>query len=343
MLFLLALALHFQVSEADPTQVVVVAPFEEGAKLTLHRLEADRKIGPAMFAKLETAGDEIRLTPSVPLSRGATYLAQFSSKAGSHRVAEFTVPKFKGDPPQIVQIRPTANQLPANLLKFYLEFDQPMREGRAIFDQIHLEDKNGNRVHSPWRRQELWNADSTRLTLWIHPGRIKRGVNLREELGPVLKPEAKYRLLIEKSLQNAAGTPLDADFRHEFTTSAEDHVRPLPQNWKLEIPVLGSQNPLAVQSPKPLDHALIERYVWIENDIGEKLEIEFKIGLSQESWTMTPTASWKSGVHRLHVGLRLEDLAGNTPERVFDTDLEVASPDPPPRYLEFRPRNADRD
>jgi len=40
------------------------------------------------------------------------------------------------------------------------------------------------------------SGDAKRLSLWIHPGRIKNGVNLREELGPVLEPNRKYTLVL---------------------------------------------------------------------------------------------------------------------------------------------------
>ena len=40
----------------------------------------------------------------------------------------------------------------------------------------------------PFRETELWSEDGRRLTLWLHPGRQKTGVNLNTEIGPVLDP-----------------------------------------------------------------------------------------------------------------------------------------------------------
>ncbi len=44
--------------------------------------------------------------------------------------------------------------------------------------------------------EELWNQDMTRLTLFIDPGRIKRGVKPLEELGPSLEEGKDYELII---------------------------------------------------------------------------------------------------------------------------------------------------
>jgi hypothetical protein len=59
---------------------------------------------------------------------------------------------------------------------------------------------DGKDIPDPWRRTELWNEDATRLTLWIHPGRVKEGVNLREEFGAVLDPERKTYYLYGSSV-----------------------------------------------------------------------------------------------------------------------------------------------
>ena len=87
--------------------------------------------------------------------------------------------------PSVLMIYPSTDVLPANLLKFYLQFSRPMRETDAIFDHIRIIDDQGNVIEDPWRRAPLWSNDGTRLTLLIHPGRIKTGVNLNLDLGPL--------------------------------------------------------------------------------------------------------------------------------------------------------------
>mgnify|MGYP007032679008 CR=1 FL=1 len=219
---------------SDPSRIVVEATgVSEDAKLSLHLLDEAGESGSAMFGKVESADGNLRFRPAFALTRGASYEAILRSEKGIDLTKKFTIAKPDALPPKLVKTYPTNAGIPANLLKFYLYFDQPMRETQAIFDRIHLEDSDGNRVHAPWRRQLLWTDDSKRLTLWIHPGRIKRGVNLREEFGPVLQPNRAYALVIEADVQAASGATLGEQVRLEFRTGDEDFER---RHWHSRSP-----------------------------------------------------------------------------------------------------------
>src|SRR6185436_13722943 len=91
-----------------------------------------------------------------------------------------------GMPPQITAIFPGSHTLPANHLKFYLHFSEPMRQG-VFLEHCKLLDDHDQPVTEPFRETELWNEDGTRLTLWFHPGRQKTGVNLNVDLGPIVQ------------------------------------------------------------------------------------------------------------------------------------------------------------
>lgn len=322
----------------DPNAIVVWAEnAPEDAVLTLHLVDQDTdEIGPAMFAQVEREDEKLKLTPSFKLSSDSRYRAVIQSKGGKIiDTADYVTKAVHGPPPQLTEIYPRSKQLPANLLKFYLYFDQPMREGREIFDLIHIEDDSGKRVHAPWRRLELWNEDATRLTLWIHPGRIKRGVNLREQLGPVLVPGKHYTLVIEKSIRSAKGIPCQKDFRHTFFTLAEDHERPSPQAWKRHSAIAGTRLPLEVESPEPLDHALLTRYVKVYRN-GKLIHTTFSMGIHDNRFSLFPCEPWEPAEYEVRVGKQLEDLAGNTPERVFDTDLSIPEAEPAKLVIPFR-------
>ena len=71
-----------------------------------------------------------------------------------------------------------------------------MEQGE-IFWHFRLTDlATGIPVEEPFRETELWSDDGKRLTLWLHPGRQKTGVNLNMDLGPVLEPRRRYALEI---------------------------------------------------------------------------------------------------------------------------------------------------
>src|SRR5438552_15354178 len=175
-------------------------------------------------------------------------------------------------PPATVEhIYPTSDVLPANQLKFYIHFSKPMREGEAIFERIQILDEHGTLVEDPWRRTELWTADAKRLSLWIHPGRIKTGVNLREELGPVLEPNKSYTVVIRGEVEDADGQPLGKDVVKKFRTAAVDDRRPLPQDWKLTPPRAGTREALRLDFGEPLDHALMQRCIDVRDAAGKEL------------------------------------------------------------------------
>ena len=94
------------------------------------------------------------------------HAAHSSSRSASARAAAV---RGRQAAPRLTAIYPTAHTLPANHLKFYLHFSQPMRQG-VFLDHCRLLDDHDQPVTEPFRETELWNEDGTRLTLWFHPG-----------------------------------------------------------------------------------------------------------------------------------------------------------------------------
>jgi hypothetical protein len=214
-----------------------------------------------------------------------------------------------------------------------------MRESKVIFDQLSVLDDQGKPINDPWRRTDLWSADGRRLTLLVHPGRIKRGVGPREEEGPVFLPERKYTLVIGAEVADTRGQPLGKEFRRTFRTVAEKRSRPLPELWSLRPPPPGTRQPLKVGFPDPLDRALLDRHLIVQDKSGKPVAGRIEVGREERSWEFHPAAPWKDEEHTLKVDGELEDLGGNTPVRLFDVDLRDPVPPAPKLLLVFRPRS----
>lgn len=323
----------------DPTKVRVVAT--SGVKeLKLRLVDENGRNGPSIIGKLEDKGDEVVFTPKYGLVRGLAYRASGKSGKGPARSVVYRVPKLEIREITVVeQIYPTASTLPANNLKFYLQFSRPMREGIAIFDQIKILDldNGGKPIPHPWRRVELWSHDATRLTLWIHPGRIKEGVNLREQEGPVLRSNRRYALEIPTEVVDARGAPLRKAHLKEFTATIEDKEPPMPSGWKIIPPIEGSTNALTVNFEESLDFSLLRKMLSVENTEGRKIDGMVKLGNQERLWKFTPNQPWSAEGHLLIVHPELEDLAGNTPTRLFDTDLRTKKIINPKLRLKFSP------
>jgi len=332
----------------NPLEVKVAArtqAFEPGASinqqqgerlLRLSVVDGDR-VGAPITGRYTQAQGTLVFTPKRSLSAGLRYRATLSLPGAAPITVDYLAPSMKHPTPTVVQVFPSTDVLPANQLKFYLHFSESMREGRAIFERIHLLDASGQPVEDPWRRKELWSEDGRRLSLWIHPGRIKQGVNLREEIGPVLTPGKRYTLQIDTAVCSAAGEPLAEPFQKKFTAGPTDHSRPLPTKWKLSPVAAGTREALQIDFGEPLDQSLAQRLIEIVDPSGAITPGRIKLTHHESIWRFEPTAPWSAEPYTLRVDPLLEDLGGNTPLRVFDTDLTLPAPAAPVLRVKFTP------
>ncbi len=219
------------------------------------------------------------------------------------------------------QVYPTADKLPENQLKFYLHFTAPMSRGEA-YRRVRLLDADGKPVDQPFLElgEELWDPDGKRFTLLIDPGRIKRGLKPREELGPVLEQGKTYTLVIDREWEDADGEPLKEAFRKTFRAAAADEAPPDPKTWRLDAPAAGGKAPLVVTFPKPMDHALLLDMLGVVDAGGRKIAGDVAVTDGQTRWRFTPRGPWAAESYRLVVDKRLEDLAGNSIDRPFEVD-----------------------
>lgn len=341
---------------SGPTRVEVVAPVPEALRkevpsgkltpeqgerwLRLALIDAETgNVGPALFGTYERRGTDLVFAPRYALTHGQRYRATVEWATGQPASIDYKVPAREPMPPAVVEhVYPSSNVLPANHLKFYIHFSRPMREGEEIVDRIRLLDKDGQPVAGPWRRTELWSGDCRRLTLYIHPGRVKEGVNLREELGAVLEPDREYTLVVVGDLQDADGQPLKEAFTKKFRTTAAERSRPLPQEWQVTPPAAATRQPVTLTFHRPLDRALLDRFLTVVDSDGQAVPGRIEVGSEERSWSFHPERPWKAATYQVHVDERLEDLAGNTPLRLFDTDLRNRQLTPPRLTIVIRPR-----
>src|SRR5204863_6629402 len=187
----------------------------------------------SMIGKYERAGNELKFTPRFPLNPGATYRASLKAP-GITASLDYRMPMLAAKaPPRVVKIYPTADVLPANHLRFYIYFDRPMRGGKELFRHLAILDDKGKEVEEPWLVDEIWDEENNCLILYIHPGRIKWGVELRDLMGPVLHEKRSYALVVRGGWTDLEGVKLGKDTIKKFRTTAEDRVRIELSGWKL--------------------------------------------------------------------------------------------------------------
>jgi hypothetical protein len=272
----------------------------------------------------------LRFTPKFPLTAGVAYRAEFNSSrlpgatADAARVtSEFSVPFPPRGPATVVtNVFPSAAEVPENLLKFYLHFSAPMSRGH-IYEHIHLRDEAGKDVELPFLEidEELWDPEMKRLTLFIDPGRIKRGVRPLEEIGPSLEEGRRFTLAVDAAWLDATGKPLAKKYEHSFRVGAPDRTPIDPGEWKLTEPAAASVEPLGVSFPESMDRALALRLLQVVRDDGSPIEGIATVDNAERRWTFKPSHPWHAGLHRLLVPSTLEDLAGNNVGKAFEVEL----------------------
>lgn len=284
---------------------------------------------PPMLGSYRIHDNALRFEPQFALEPGVTYRAVFlpgklpGGLGNSVVTATFTPPSRDLTPTTVVaQIYPSSNVVPENLLKFYLHFSAPMRRGN-VYEYIRLLDESGNPVELPFLEidEELWNHDLTRLTLFIDPGRIKRGVKPLEEIGPSLESGKRYRLVIDREWRDGNGAPLKESFEKAFTVAPPDRQPPNPADWKLETPNAGTRAALTIRFPEPMEHALAQRLIAVTKSTGESIAGSVMLDDQERRWTFIPDAAWQSGRYHVVIQTTIEDLAGNNIGKPFEVDV----------------------
>ena len=241
---------------------------------------ADLAQSPSVLGTTTIEGQSLRFTPRFGLEPGLGYRAVLHrgilrptpDLAPDDIVAELRIaPRAASPPTKVTHIYPSADKLPENQLKFYLHFSAPMSRGEA-YRHIHLLDDKEQEVEAAFLElgEELWDREMVRFTLLCDPGRVKRGLKPREELGPVLEEGRDYTLVIDEAWRDAHGNPLAEPARKSFHVLAPDDT-PIDQTtWKIETPVSLGQDPLVVRLGESLDHSLLERVLSVQTDTGDE-------------------------------------------------------------------------
>lgn len=280
---------------------------------------------PPVLGSYSVTDDAVRFTPRYPLVPGQPYRIRWT--LGRAVTATLSLAAEEIDPSTVVAaIHPSAPEVPENLLKLYLRFSAPMSRGEA-FDHVHLLDEEGREIEAPFvaPHAELWSPDSTRLTLFFDPGRLKRGVLPHETVGQPLRAGGTYTLVVDEEIEDARGAPLRAAFRHTFRVRPADRTQPSTEDWRLTAPA-SADDSLELTFPEPLDHALLQHMVTVEGPQGEPVAGEVEVTDDARGWRFHPSEPWRGGRYAVVVDTALEDLAGNSLRRLFDIETLEREP-----------------
>jgi hypothetical protein len=292
------------------------------------RVSGARPDTPSVSGRHRVNGGAIEFSPAFPFDAGRKYDVVFdASRLPKPRVVPLVVttvglPAIERTPSTtIVRMLPTTGVLPENLLRVYLEFSAPMsRESGRDF--IKLLDDKGQEVKDAFLSLdvEFWSSDYRRYTLLFDPGRVKRGILPNELFGRALTPGKRFTIQVDPRWRDGNGQPLAAPFSRSFQVAPADLAPMQLADWKIEMPKAGTNAPLVVTFPKPLDHGLLQRSLGVDRRGGGPVNGEGTIGAEERSWSFAPLDRWRAGQYVLVVMSNLEDPSGNRIGKPFDID-----------------------
>jgi hypothetical protein len=281
---------------------------------------------PPIFGDYVMAVDQIVFQPLVPLTRGLSYEILLHNQP----VAAITIPPAgSARIPEVVAVYPSQDTLPENLLKFYLVFSQPMHE-RQVLQHVTLIADGRDTLPAVFMdlQPALWNRTGTMLTLWLDPGRIKRDLLPNQRMGPPLSNGRHYQLVVFNTWRSKDGIPLQRSFSKNFVVGPRDNNTPSSQAWSVELPRAESKEPLRISLLESLDYVLLQEAINIYDEDNNIVRGEWSSTEEETILNFNPSANWSSGSYHIRIESRLEDLAGNNPNRLFDRDVSASSTAP---------------
>jgi hypothetical protein len=106
-----------------------------------------------------------------------------------------------------------------------------------------------------------------------------------------------------------------------FRVGPIDRTLPRAAEWRVITPPAGTLDPVTVELPEPLDHALLGRMLTVTRSVGgveTAVTGRAATGHHDRRWTFTPSEPWATATYVVKIDTDLEDLAGNNMRRLFD-------------------------
>ncbi|WP_242119064.1 hypothetical protein [Aestuariivivens sediminicola] len=302
---------NFTVNYENAKAVSVSFDFASTKAFSIHLKDRATPI----LGEYRTEGVTQIFTPVVPFSDGLTYAVVMDEKV----VSIFSIKNDTVESPELVGIYPSTNELPENLLKMYFQFSQPMEELGESLEHITVFNRTLNKEEAVFLEleSELWNKDHSLLTLWLDPGRIKTDLIPNRKYGLPLLEGHEYEIRIDANFRGANGRPLKTGYTKSFKVGKSDRMKPSSEDWEISV----SGDKVSIEFNEPLDAILLKECFRIVNTENKEIPCFSKIEAKEQVLHLVFPQQLNKGEYKLLVDTRLEDLAGNNLNRLFDVDL----------------------
>ncbi|MDR6536331.1 Ig-like domain-containing protein [Variovorax soli] len=221
---------------------------------------------------------------------------------------------------RVVEVQPSGPEVPANLLRISMRFAASV-EG-ALLPRLSLMRADGRPIEEPFLEQELWSPGGKVLTIMMHPGRVKSGLNARAAMGPIFSTGDEVALALD-------GRPIK-----RWRVGPADETGPVASAWKVSDVRVESKEPLVVRLDAPIDGRDAD-YLAVADAHKRRVPGRARLTDGENTWTFTPNARWRAGTYQLVARGTLEDSAGNRLGGQFETSMDSPPGQPVDAMLAF--------
>ncbi|MBU3822235.1 Ig-like domain-containing protein [Flavobacteriaceae bacterium XHP0103] len=267
-------------------------------------------------------GKHFTFTPLLPFTADKIY----EIRDEENTIYRFSVkPKNSETYTEIEAIYPTTDSVPENLLKMYLVFSNPMQEVGNALDYITVTDNTINKEVDVFLelQSELWNKEHTVLTLWLDPGRVKTDLIPNQKMGLPIQKGHEYTIEIHSDWKDANGQPLTKSYYKKLIVTNRDNEMPKTDLWSISVPKPNTKEPLNIDFKEPMDYFLVMECFVIQDSSNNSIKGTFTVSNKETKLQFKPEMNWEKGDYSIVIESRLEDLAGNNLNHLFDTDLKT--------------------
>ncbi|MEM6878434.1 MAG: Ig-like domain-containing protein [Bacteroidota bacterium] len=220
--------------------------------------------------------------------------------------------------PEVTHVYPSSDSLPTNLLRFYVQFSEPMKTVGNL-EKIRLIDQEGQTLENTIFNNvyELWDPSQQQLTIILDPARVKTGLDAHETLGRALEVGKTYRLVIN-GLENTNHHAQRVAFEKTFHTIPADTVSPDIAKWQPFFPNAQSHDPISIHFSDIIDQHSLQTRIIVVDDHQQAIPGQVYLSDQERHWAFHPEQAWTSGQYHIYIHARLADPAGNNLNGLFD-------------------------
>ncbi|WP_378173819.1 Ig-like domain-containing protein [Aquimarina sp. SS2-1] len=280
--------------------------------------ENNLSVSTPILGKTIQGEKEIRFIPLIPFGWNQKYTVLFNGD-----IEYFSLPIPAGyEPLTVTNIYPSDSLVPSNILKWYVKFSKPINKVNS-YSHISILTEKGDTLSRAILTLEnvLISENGTLLTVWMEPGRQKRGLIPNQQLGPVFKEKETYRFMVSKEIKDMNGVSMNIGYKHKFQVTSEDRTKPSIKDWKINVPNVNSVSKLIIHTDESLDYGSCIRNIIVFDSNQMEIEGSWNIDDKETVLSFTPLKPWKNDNYQIVFSEVIEDLAGNTLNRLFDQNM----------------------